>query len=81
MKKPLKNHRLINYLADHRLISLVSVNKTHVIATLSPKFTPEDVKPLCDIVGQWPMPRRNGSQYFIVFERFPDFENKINLKS
>ena len=52
MKKPLRNHKLINYLADHRLVSMVSVTKTHVIATLSPRFTPNDVQPLCDDIGQ-----------------------------
>ena len=76
MKKPLRNHKLINYLADHRLVSMVSVTKTHVIATLSPRFTPNDVPPLCDDIGQWPMPRKKNGQYFVIFERFPNFEVK-----
>ena len=74
MKKPLRNHKLINFLADQRLIDMVSVSKTHVIATLSPRFTPDDVKPLCDTVGQWPVPRKKGGQFFIIFERFPKFD-------
>ena len=76
MKKNLRNHKLINFLADHRLIALVSVSKTHVVATLSPKFTPDDVKPLCDVVGQWPIPRSKGGQKFIIFERFPKFDKR-----
>ena len=74
MKKPLRNHKLINYLADHSKIQMVSVTKTHVIATLSDKFTPDDVQPLCDIIGQWPMSRRSGNGNHIIFERFPQFE-------
>ena len=74
MKKPLRNHKLINFLADHRLVTMVSVNKTHVVATLSPRFTPDDVQPLCDVVGQWHMPRKKNGQYFIIFERYPNFD-------
>ena len=69
--KQLKNHKLINYLVDHRKISMVTVNATHVICTLSQKFTPNDVQPLCDAVGQWPMPRRLNGNNYIVFERYP----------
>ena len=69
--KILKNHKLINYLADHRKITLVSVNKTHVICTLSDSFTPDDVNPLCDAVGQFPMPRKRTEGNYIIFERFP----------
>ncbi len=72
--KILKNHKLINYLVDHRKIDMVSVTKTHVIATLSRKFTPDDVQPLCDAIGQWPMPRKNDKNYYIIFERFPIFK-------
>lgn len=74
MKKNLKNHKLINLLVDHSKIEMVSVTKTHVIATLSPKFTPDDVQPLCDQIGQWPMPRKKDNQYYIIFERFPNFD-------
>ena len=74
MKKLLRNHKLINYLTDHKLIDLVTVSKTHIVATLSPRFTPDDVKPLCDTVGQWPIPRKKGGQHFIIFERFPNFD-------
>lgn len=74
--KLLKNHKLINFLVDHRKISLVSVNKTHIVCTLSPKFTPEDVEPLCSAIGQWPLPRKSGDNKYIVFERFPDFGKK-----
>ncbi|MBP5376335.1 MAG: hypothetical protein J6Y38_08410 [Bacteroidaceae bacterium] len=76
MKRYLKNHKLINFLADHSKIEMVSVSKTRVIATLSAKFTPDDVKPLCDAIGQWPVPRRNGGKNFIIFERFPNFEKQ-----
>ena len=71
MTKMLKNHKLIRCLVDHRKIDLVSVDKAHVICTLSPKFTPEDVEPLCNIVGQWPTPQRRNGQNMIIFERFP----------
>lgn len=70
--KILKNHKLINFLVDHKKITLVTVNSSHVVCTLSPKFTPDDVKPLCDIVGQWPMPRKVEDKYYIVFERYPN---------
>ena len=73
--KYLKNHKLINLLVDHSKIEMVSVTKTHVIATLSPKFTPDDVQPLCDAVGQWPMPRRKDNVNYIMFERFPAFKD------
>lgn len=76
MDKYLKNHKLINFLADHSKIEMVSATRTQVIATLSPKFTPDDVKPLCDKVGQWPMPRRIGDKNIIIFQRFPDFEKR-----
>ena len=69
--KQKKNHKLINYLVDHKKIDLVSVTKNHIICTLSPRFTPEDVKPLCDEVGQWPIPHRRGSDNYITFERYP----------
>ena len=71
----LKNHKLINFLADHSKIVMVSVTKTQVIATLSPKFTPDDVQPLCDTIGQWPIPRRKDDVNYIVFERFPVFKD------
>lgn len=74
MPKILKNHKLINFLADHSKIEMVSVTKSQIVATLSPKFTPDDVQPLCDKVGQWPMPRRDGNRNYIVFQRFPVFE-------
>jgi hypothetical protein len=70
--KQKKNHKLINYLADHKKIELVSVNKTYVICTLSKKFTPDDVQPLCDAVGLWPIPQRRGSDNYITFLRFPE---------
>ncbi|MBQ6227313.1 MAG: hypothetical protein IJK08_01965 [Prevotella sp.] len=76
--KLLKNHKLINFLVDHRKITLVSVNATHVICTLSDNFTPDDVKPLCDAIGQWPMPRKQGDRKYIVFERFPNFDKNGN---
>lgn len=69
--KILKNHKLINFLVDHRKITMVSVNKTHVVCTLSDKFTPDDVAPLCDAVGQFPIPRKQAGGNYIVFERFP----------
>lgn len=71
MAKILKNHKLINYLVEHPKIELVSVSKDNVICTLSRNFTPDDVKPLCDAVQQWPMPRRQDGKYFIIFERYP----------
>ncbi len=74
--KYLRNHKLINLLVDHKKIEMVSVTKTHVIATLSPKFTPDDVRPLCDAIGQWPMPRKSGAGNHIIFERFPNFDKK-----
>ena len=67
----LRNHKLINFLVDYKKIRLVSVNSTHVICTLSDKFTPDDVAPLCDAVGQFPMPRKSGDGNYIIFERFP----------
>ena len=70
-KKILKNHKLINYLVDHKKISLVSVSKDQVICTLGKTFNPDDVQPLCDAVGQWPLPRRQGDQYYIIFSRYP----------
>lgn len=75
--KILRNHKLINYLAEHKKITLVTVNATHVVCTLSPKFTPDDVQPLCDAVGQWPMPRKIDGNYYIVFERYPNEPTQI----
>ena len=54
------------------------MNATHVICTLSDKFTPDDVKPLCDAIGQWPIPRKSGDRKYIVFERFPNFDKNGN---
>jgi hypothetical protein len=70
--KILRNHKLINLLVEHKKITLVTVNATHVVCTLSNKFTPDDVQPLCDAVGQWPMPRKVDGHYYIVFERYPN---------
>lgn len=67
----LRNHKLINFLVDHAKIDLVSVSKDKVICTLSKTFTPDDVKPLCDAVNQWPTPRRQDGKYYIIFERYP----------
>ena len=64
----LRNHKLINFLVDHAKIDLVSVSKDKVICTLSKTFTPDDVKPLCDAVNQWPTPRRQEGKAYSTCE-------------
>jgi hypothetical protein len=77
MGKALKNHRLINYLADHRLVEMVSVNKQYVIATLTKRCKPSDFDVMMKEIGQMPQPRRNGDNYMAVFKRFPDKEKSL----
>lgn len=71
--KNLTNKRLISYLCDHRHIDLVSVNKTHIICTCSPKMKPEEVPVILKETGL-PMPRlsRDDEQQlnYIIFPRY-----------
>ena len=71
-KRILRNHKLINVLVEHSKIDPVTVGRYHNICTLSPKFTPDDVAPLCDTVGQWPVPRKAQGKNFIIFDRYPE---------
>lgn len=70
--KILKNHKLINYLTDHKKIDLVSVNRTLIICTLSPKFLPSDVDEVFKMSGQMPMIQSKNGKRFVIFLRDAD---------
>lgn len=67
----LKDHRLIKVLVDHKKIDFVTVSKTKVVCTLSPKFYPADVDTLWHRTGQWPVTQKRNGKNYIIFDRFP----------
>ena len=68
----LRNHKLINYLCDHKRIDLVSVDKKHVIATLSNKCKPSDIKAIIAVVCQLPILQKRDNQQYAIFQRYPE---------
>ena len=55
---------------EHRHIELVTVSKDKVIATVSAKFTPEEVPGIVKEVGQMPRCISENGVNYIVFSRY-----------
>ncbi len=68
--KKLTNKRLVNYLMEHSHIDMVTVSKTHVIATVSKKFLPSEVPAMIKVTGQVPRLSSDQDGNYIVFNRY-----------
>ncbi len=66
----LTNKRLVAKLMDQRKISMISVNKSHVVCQCSKAFKPSDLKPLVDLVGQSPKLSTSEGINYIIFSRY-----------
>ena len=69
--KVLKNHKLINYLADQKDINMVSATKDVVIATFNDKFRTENMKYIIAACGQIPRCTKQDGLDVAIFRRYP----------
>lgn len=68
-KQILKNHKLINFLVDYRHFDQVTIDKNWIACICSKKFTPDEVAPLAQKVGAFPVTASKDGQNFLIFKR------------
>lgn len=69
-KNKIVNKRLVSLLMDHKKIDIVTVDKSYIVAQVSKKFFPSDLKELVERVKQDPKCTTQDGVNCIVFNRW-----------